>query len=83
MDELLKERRNSFEVVIEMEDQDLILMRNEGILSQRGNLMDLINVIDEEQMQENINADDETRIALKKGYRGTSRQNVLKKKDIY
>ena len=64
MDELLNERRQSFEVVIEMEDQDLILMKNEGILSQRGNLMNLINFIDEEQMQENINEDDETRITL-------------------
>lgn len=50
-----------------MEDQDLILMKNEGILSRKGNLKNLINVIDEEQMQENINADDETRIALEEG----------------
>ena len=64
MDELLNERRQSFKAVIEMEDQDLILMKNEGILSRRGNLMNLINVIDEGQMQENINADDGTRIAL-------------------
>ena len=53
--------------IIEMGDQDLILMKNKGILSQRGNLMNLINVIDEEQMQENINADDEATIALEEG----------------
>ena len=55
MDDLLNQTRQSFEAVIEIEDQDLILMKNEGILSQRGNLMNLTNVIDEEQMQENIN----------------------------
>jgi len=42
-------------------------MKNEGILSQRGNLRNLINVIDEEQMQENINANDGARIALDEG----------------
>jgi len=50
MDELLNERIQTFKVVIEMEDQDLILMKNKGILSQRGNLMNLIDVIDEEQI---------------------------------
>ena len=49
MDELLNERRQSFKAIIEMEDQDLILMKNEGILSQKGNKMSLINVIDEKQ----------------------------------
>ena len=67
MDELLNERRQSFKVVIEMKHQDPILMNNEGILSHRGNLMNLINVIDEEQMRENINADDETRMVLEEG----------------
>jgi len=39
-------------------------MKNEGILFQKGNQMNLTNVIDENQMQENINEDDETRITL-------------------
>jgi len=54
----------SIEAVIEMRNQDLILMKNEGILSHRGNQMSLINVIDGKQIQENVNADDETRITL-------------------
>lgn len=57
----------SIEAVMEMRNQDLILMKNEGILSQKGNQMSLINDFDEEQMQENINADGETRVALGEG----------------
>jgi len=34
----------SIEVVIEMRNQDLILMKNEGILSQKGNKIILSNV---------------------------------------
>jgi len=47
-----------------MRNQDLILMENEGILSQKGNQMNLIDVINENQMQEDYNADGEARIAL-------------------
>jgi len=54
----------SIEVVIEMRNQDLILMMNERILSQKGNKMSLISVIGEKQMQENIDADSEARISL-------------------
>ena len=54
----------SKEAIIEMKNQDLILMKNEGILSQKGNQMSLINVTDEKQMQENVNVDGETRITL-------------------
>ena len=54
----------SIEVFMEMKNQNLILMENEEILSQKGNQMSLINVIDEKQMQENVNEDDETRITL-------------------
>ena len=39
-------------------------MKNEGILSQKGNQMSLINVINENQIQGNVNANDETRITL-------------------
>lgn len=63
-----------------MEDQDLILMKNEGILSQRGSRMNLINVIDEEQMQKNINADDGERIALEEFLQRDIKKSVLKKK---
>ncbi len=77
MDELLNERRKSFEAVIEMEDGDLILMKNEGIFSQRGNLMNLINVTDEEQMQENTNADDGARIALEEGLHRDSKAKCI------
>ena len=54
----------SKDVVIEMKNRDLILMKNEGILSQKGNQMSLINVVDENQIQENVSAYGETRIAL-------------------
>lgn len=54
----------SIETVMEVRSQDLILMKNEGILSQKGNQMSLIDAIDGNQMQKNDNADDETRIAL-------------------
>ena len=69
------------EVVIEMEDQDLILMKNEGILSQRGSLMNLINVIDEEKMQENITVDDEKRIALEEELQRDSKAKCTKEKE--
>lgn len=49
---------------MKMEDQNLILMKDEGILSQKGKPMNLINVVDEEQLQENINGEDgETHLA--------------------
>ena len=47
-----------------MRNQGLILMKNEEILSQKDKKMSLINLIDENQMQENVNEDDETRITL-------------------
>ena len=46
-----KSMDESIEAVIEMRNQDLILMRNEEILSKKGNQMSFINVIDENQMQ--------------------------------
>jgi len=45
----------SKEAVIDMKNQDLILIKNEGKMSQRYNQMSLINVIDEKKMQENVN----------------------------
>jgi len=54
----------SIEAVMEMRNQDIILMKNEGILSQKGNQMSLINIIDQNQVQENVNEDDGTRITL-------------------
>ena len=52
---------------MEMEDQNLILMKNEGKLSQRGKPMNLTNVIDKEKFQENANGEDGARIALEDG----------------
>jgi len=54
----------SIEAVMEMRNQDLILMKNEGILSQKGNQMSLISATNEYQVQENVNEDDGTRITL-------------------
>ena len=67
----------SVEAIIEIGDQDLILMKNEGILSQRGNLMNLINVIDEEQMQENIDEDDGARIDLEEGLKRDNKAKCI------
>ena len=39
----------SIEVVMEMRNQDLILIKNEGIFPQKGNQMSMINVIDEKK----------------------------------
>jgi len=77
MDELLNQTRQSFKAVIKMEDRDLILMKNEGIVSQRGNLMNLINFIEEEKMQENINVDDGARIALEEGLQRDSKAKCI------
>jgi len=57
----------SIEVFMERRNQDLILVKNEGIMSQKGNQMSFIDVIDENQMQENDNANDETSIVLGEG----------------
>ncbi len=45
--------------------------------------MNLINAIDEEQMQENINADDETRIALEEGLQRNSKAKCIEEEGIY
>ena len=52
---------------MEMEDQNLILMKNERTLSQRGKTMNLTNVIDEEKLEENAKVEDKARIALEEG----------------
>lgn len=71
----------SIEVVIEINNQDLILMKNEGILSQKGNQMSLINVIYENQMQENVNADGETMITLGEELQKGSKAKCTKEKE--
>ena len=52
---------------MEMEDQNIILMKNEGTLYQRGKPMNLTNFIDEEKLQENASPEDRTRISLEGG----------------
>lgn len=64
-----------------MKNQDPILMKNEGILSQKGNQMSLINVIDENKIQENVNADGETRITLGEELQMNNKEKCAEEKE--
>lgn len=68
-----KSMDDSIEAFMEMRNQDLILMKNEEILSQKGNQMSLINVFDENKMQENVNVEVETNITLGEELQGDSK----------
>jgi len=57
-------------------------MENEGILFQKGNKMSLINVIDENQMQENVNVDGETRITLGKELQRDNKAKCTEEEEI-
>lgn len=56
-------------------------MKNEGIFSQKGNQMILINVIDENEIQENVNADGETRITLGEELQRDNKEKCTEEKE--